>query len=102
MRNSFMATAALLAAIMIGNPAMIGSAAAQGKKKVTVPAGTRILIRTVDTIDSSKQKTGYRFKASLETNLQVENTIVAPRGTVVWHKLPPRAGCLEALSSPWS
>jgi len=82
-----MATAALLAAIMIGNPAMIGSAAAQGKKKVTVPAGTRILIRTVDTIDSSKQKTGYRFKASLETNLQVENTIVAPRGAVVYGRL---------------
>jgi len=87
MRNSFMATAALLAGIMIGNPAMIGSAAAQGKKKVTVPAGTRILIRTVDPIDSSKQKTGYRFKASLETNLQVENTIVAPRGTVVYGRL---------------
>jgi len=87
MRNSFMATAALLAAIMIGNPAMIGSAAAQGKKKVTVPAGTRILIRTVDPIDSSKQKTGYRFQASLETNLQVENTVVAPRGTVVYGRL---------------
>src|SRR5258707_6449471 len=87
MRNSFMATAALLAAIMIGNPAMIGSAAAQGKKKDTVPAGTRILIRTVDTIDSSTQKTGYRFKASLETNLQVENTIVAPRGAVVYGRL---------------
>jgi hypothetical protein len=87
MRNSFMATTALLAAIMIGNPAMIDSAAAQGKKKVTVPAGTRILIRTVDPIDSSKQKTGYRFKASLETNLQVENTIVAPRGTVVYGRL---------------
>jgi hypothetical protein len=87
MRNSFMATTALLAAIMIGNPAMIGSAAAQGKKKITVPAGTRILIRTVDPIDSSKQKTGYRFKASLETNLQVENTIVAPRGAVVYGRL---------------
>jgi hypothetical protein len=84
MRNSFMATAVLLAGIMIGNPAMIGSAAAQGKEKVTVPAGTRILIRTVDPIDSSKQKTGYRFKASLETNLQVENRVVAPRGTIVY------------------
>lgn len=87
MRSSFMATAGLLAGIMIVSPAMIGSAAAQGKKKVTVPAGTRILIRTVDPIDSSKQKTGYRFKASLETNLQVENAVVAPRGTVVYGRL---------------
>jgi hypothetical protein len=33
-------------------------AAAQSKKRITVPAGTRILIRTVDPIDSSKQKAG--------------------------------------------
>ena len=87
MRNSFMATAALLVGIMIGYPAMGGSAAAQAKKKVTVPAGTRILIRTIDPIDSSKQKTGYRFTASLETNLQVEDTVVAPRGTIVYGRL---------------
>ena len=86
MRNSFMATAALLVGIMIGYPA-VNSAAAQAKKKVTVPAGTRILIRTIDPIDSSKQKTGYRFTASLETNLQVEDTVVAPRGTIVYGRL---------------
>jgi len=87
MRNSFMATAALLVGIMIGYPGVAGSAAAQAKKKVTVPAGTRILVRTIDPIDSSKQKTGYRFKASLETNLQVEDTVVAPRGTIVYGRL---------------
>src|ERR1700745_2648344 len=60
---------------------------AQSNKKITVPAGTRILIRTVDAIDSSKQKTGYRFTATLETNLQVDNTVVAPRGTTVYGRL---------------
>lgn len=59
----------------------------QSSRKVTVPAGTRILIRTVDTIDSSKQKTGYRFTATLETNLQVDDRVVAPRGTTVYGKL---------------
>jgi hypothetical protein len=87
MRNSFMMTAILLAGIVIGHPAMVGSASAQSTKKVAVPAGTRILIRTIDAIDSSKQKTGYRFTASLETNLQVENTVVAPRGTTVYGRL---------------
>jgi len=87
MRNSFMVTAALLVGTMIGYPGVAGSAAAQAKKKVTVPAGTRILIRTIDPIDSSKQKTGYRFQASLETNLQVEDTVVAPRGTIVYGRL---------------
>jgi hypothetical protein len=60
---------------------------AQNKKKITVPAGTRILIRMVDSIDSSKQKTGFRFSATLETNLQVEDTVVAPRGTTLYGRL---------------
>jgi hypothetical protein len=87
MRNSCIATAVLLVGIMLGNPAIVDSAAAQARKKVTVPAGTRILIRTVDPIDSSKQKTGYRFTATLETNLQVEDTIVAPRDATVYGRL---------------
>lgn len=65
--------------------ALAGSAVAQNK--VTVPAGTRILIRTADPIDTTKQKTGYRFTASLETNLQVDNIVVAPRGTTVYGRL---------------
>jgi hypothetical protein len=60
---------------------------AQNSRRITVPAGTRILIRTVDSIDSSKQKSGFRFTASLETNLQVENTVVAPRGSTVYGRL---------------
>jgi hypothetical protein len=61
--------------------------AAQTKKRITVPAGTRILIRMVDSIDSTKQKTGYRFTASLETNLQAEDTVVAPRGATLYGRL---------------
>jgi hypothetical protein len=63
------------------------SAAAQSTKKVYVPAGTRILIRMIDSIDSTKQKAGDRFTASLETNLVVDNTVVAPRGTTVYGRL---------------
>ena len=62
-------------------------AAPQSKNRVTVPAGTRILIRTVDSIDSAKQKTGYRFTATLETNLMAEDTVIARRGTTVYGKL---------------
>lgn len=60
---------------------------AQSSKKVNVPAGTRLLIRTVDSIDSNKQKSGYRFTATLETNLQVGNSVIAPRGTTVYGRL---------------
>lgn len=67
--------------------ARVESPAAQSTKTISVPAGTRILIRTVDPIDSSKQQAGYRFTASLETNLQVDNVVVAPRGTKVYGRL---------------
>jgi hypothetical protein len=85
MRNSFIWVVALLVGMTMAYP--VANAAAQTKKKVTVPAGTRILIRTVDPIDSTKQKTGYRFTATLETDLQAEDTVVAPRGTTVYGRL---------------
>jgi hypothetical protein len=72
----------VLAALATAITALTGIA--QSAKKITVPAGTRILIRTADSIDSSKQKAGYRFTASLETNLQADNVVVARRGTPVY------------------
>jgi hypothetical protein len=41
----------------------------------------------VDSVDSSKQKTGFRFTATLETNLQYDNVVVAPRDTTVYGHL---------------
>ena len=102
MRNSFIWTAALLAGMVIAYPhsgegssiagpsalpAMTANSAAQSTKRITVPAGTRIFIRMVDSIDSSKQKTGNRFTATLETNLQAEDEVVAPRGSTVYGRL---------------
>jgi hypothetical protein len=72
---------------LTGAPVTAASAAAQSMKKIYVPAGTRILVRTIDAIDSTKQKTGDRFTASLETNLVVDNIVVAPRGTTVYGRL---------------
>jgi hypothetical protein len=63
------------------------NAPAQNQKRITVPAGTRILIRLVDSIDTTKQQTGYRFTATLETNLQAEDAIVAPRGSTLYGRL---------------
>jgi hypothetical protein len=59
----------------------------QTARKVTVPAGTRILIRIIDPIDTNKQKTGYRFSATLETNLQADDLVVARRGSKVYGRL---------------
>ena len=84
MKNLFIRTTILLIVITI----ICGvSATAQNTQRVTVPAGMRLLIRTIDPIDSSKQKAGYRFTAGLETNLQAEDTVVAPRGSTVYGRL---------------
>jgi len=84
MRNSIIRAAAILVGVTLVYGA---SATAQNTNRVTVPAGTRLLIRTIDTLDSSKQKAGYRFTASLETNLQAEDMVVAPRGSTVYGRL---------------
>jgi hypothetical protein len=78
MKNAILCATALIAGL---------AASAAPQKKVTVPAGTRILIRMIDSIDTTKQKAGYRFTASLETNLQVDDIVVAPRGTTVYGQL---------------
>jgi hypothetical protein len=54
---------------------------------VNVPAGTSLLIRMKDTVDSSKNPVGYRFTGTLETNLQVGGVIFAPAGTTVHGRL---------------
>src|SRR5271155_4913694 len=58
--------------------------AAQNVKRITVPAGTRILIRMIDSVDSSKQKAGFRFTGALEANLQAYDVTVARQGTTVY------------------
>ena len=102
MRNSIIKAATILVGVTIVYGA---SATAQNTNKVTVPAGTRILIRTIDALDSSKQKAGYRFTASLETNLQSEDLVVAPRGSTVYGRLAEAssAGADRPNSvSPWN
>jgi hypothetical protein len=84
MRHSILRTAIILVGIAIVYGA---TATAQNTTRVTIPAGTRVLIRTIDALDSNKQKAGYRFTATLETNLQEEDVVVAPRGTTVYGRL---------------
>ena len=78
-----------VAALLIGSGlAVAGEGQTQASRtNVTVPAGTRILIRMVNSVDSSQQQVGYRFTANLETNLQVGDVVVAPRGTTVYGRL---------------
>jgi len=79
------------AAILLAVISMLWLTAAQSSNRVTVAAGTPILVRMVDSVDSSKQKTGYRFTAKLEVNLQAYDVTVAPRGTTLYGVLAQAA-----------
>jgi outer membrane lipoprotein SlyB len=54
---------------------------------VTVPAGTRVSVRTIDSIDSTKNHPGDRFQASLEEPLTVDGVVIAPKGANVYGRL---------------
>lgn len=61
--------------------------AARPSRSLTIPAGTRISIRTIDAIDSTKNRAGYRFQASLEEALWIDGKVAVPKGADVYGRL---------------
>jgi len=59
----------------------------QTSVSVTIPAGTRISVRTIDSIDSAKNDVGDRFQASLEESLIVDGDVVVAKGADVYGRL---------------
>ena len=54
---------------------------------ITIPAGTRISVRTIDTIDSTDSLVGDRFQASLEEPLTLEGNVVVAQDALVYGRL---------------
>lgn len=54
---------------------------------ITVPAGTDLLVRMIDSVDSDKNNIGDRFRASLEQDFVVDGVVIAPKGTDVYGRL---------------
>ena len=46
--------------------------------KVTVPSGTSIVVRLIDTIDSATAQTGDKFHATLDAPLAIDGDVVVP------------------------
>lgn len=63
------------------------SQAASSSGEVTMPAGQALLVRMIDTMDSTKNHVGDIFHASLETDLNVDGILVARKGSDVYGKL---------------
>ena len=58
-----------------------------GSGSVTVPAGTDLLVRMIDSVDSDKNHVGDKFRASLEQDFVVDGVVVAPKGADVYGRL---------------
>jgi hypothetical protein len=55
--------------------------------RVSIPAGTTISVRTIDSIDSSRNHPGDRFEASLEEPLIVDGNVIVAKGAEVYGRL---------------
>lgn len=53
------------------------------EKPITLPPGTRIDVRLVDTIGTARNRSGDTFQATLAAPLVVNGAVVAPRGATV-------------------
>ncbi len=54
---------------------------------VTIPDGTIVSVRTIDSIDSKVNSTGQTFRASLDSPIVVGDQVVIPKGLNVYLKL---------------
>jgi hypothetical protein len=62
-------------------------ASRQAPASVIIPAGTRISVRTIDDIDSTKNHVGDRFEASLEEPLIVDGNVAVAKDAEVYGRL---------------
>jgi len=56
-------------------------------RQIEVPAGSTMTIRMIDDVDSSVNKPGEIFHASLDAPVVVDNDVVVPRGADVYVRL---------------
>jgi hypothetical protein len=61
-------------------PAAAAPATPPPPQKVTIPAGTNISIRLIDTIDSETAQVGQTFRATLDSPLSADGEVVVPAG----------------------
>jgi hypothetical protein len=76
------------------------SPAANPAGQITVPTGTSLLVRMIDSVDSSKNQVGDKFHASLDADLVVNGVVVARRGSDIYGRLTTAesAGHIEGKS----
>jgi len=72
---------------LFSEPGVVEHARMKSQVSVTIPAGTRVSVRTIDGIDSTKNQAGDRFQASLEEPLMVDGNVIVAKGADVYGRL---------------
>ena len=90
------ATAGLAIFCTLGSP---GNLFAQNT--VTVPAGTRILVRTSEALSSGRQQTGARFTTKLEAAITVNGSVVVPAGATVYGRVKEARAARRIAAPSW-
>lgn len=65
-------------------PAVAAAAPVAASGPVTVPAGSKMMLKTKDTISTASHKNGSKFTTVLENDLAVNGLVVVPKGTLVY------------------
>jgi hypothetical protein len=61
----------------------MGQAGAPQAPALTVPAGTRMVLRMTESVDTNRHRAGHRFRAQLEGAIVVDGVTIARSGTFV-------------------
>lgn len=67
--------------------AKTGAAASPAASGVTIPSGTRMVLRMVEGIDTRRHQVGHRFRAQLEGAMVVDGITAVPRGAFVYGRI---------------
>ena len=57
---------------------------AYAAETITVPSGTRIMARMVDSVNTQQHAKGHKFTAKLEGDLVADGKVIAPRGATLY------------------
>jgi hypothetical protein len=71
----------------VGQPDRAPASAPTPAASVVVPAGTKLLVRTQEPVDSNRHRAGHRFTCRLEGDLRVGGQVAASKGTMVYGQL---------------
>ena len=74
-------------AILNDSTKVIDSTAAVVEEPITIPEGTRLMVKLDKPINTAENPTGSVFTAVLETDLAVDGKVVAPKGSQVYGKV---------------